>query len=210
MSIPLLQVGTRGVYTLTTPFDTLLQANVQYTCIGIRKLADIVGSGSDPFADYYATHNLAQDVYEGHVGSGVAIISLQSPSGDIVYVPDVYVSGMPRLGGVPYTNLVLGLDIGALPDTVSLAALNQRLIDTVAEYIGKTVAEVKVFANSDPFVHTLDDHNTAEAARQVLITKTATDYSRLIAVTAQRDAYAAKVTELENFIIYLNLPQSTV
>jgi hypothetical protein len=51
-------IGASGIFRLSSPYASLLQSNVSYTCDAVRKMADIIVLGIDPHAEYYAEHGL--------------------------------------------------------------------------------------------------------------------------------------------------------
>lgn len=201
-------LGTRGLYTLLPPFDTALLEDIPYTCIAVRRLADIIAAGGDPKAEYYTPNALTDAQYAADIVAGVCIITLQAESIDVVYVPSSYISGFPEIGGIPYTQLLLAMDIGALPDSLDLTYVKGKLADVVLENLGVTTTVKTVVASLTTNV-TDAEHATLETARQALIGTVTTDHARYLQASTDLAAAQAKITELENFIISLNLPPTT-
>jgi hypothetical protein len=108
------------------------------------------------------------------------------------------------MGGVPYTAIVLGINIGAVPNYLDLSAIKQRIVDAVRETIGvtSTVAQVAISPTKNL---PQSDHNAIEASRVSNITATRTDRALYLEAQAQRDALTLKVQELEAYIA-ANLP----
>jgi hypothetical protein len=192
-------IGTTGIYRLTAPFDTKLHVNVPYTCIAIRRLSDLVNSGIDPLNSIYTANSLVEAVYVQDVKNEVSVLSLQSPSGHMVYVPNSYLAGYPDISGVRYATMAIGVNLGAIPESVNLTALQQKFISTAREYLGVT-AEASIVALSEPVMVSETDSHALEAARQSNIDTIVTDYSKFLAKQAQLDTALAKIAELEAFI----------
>jgi hypothetical protein len=197
-------IGTSGIFQLQAPFAAHLVAGAPYTCMAVRRLADIIQLGFDPYEQVYQPYGLTQDIYNANVLSDVCIVSLQSSSGVWLYVPSSYILSYPDMGGVPYTSLVLGVSLGPIPNHLNLAALKQRIIDDVKDFVGIT-ATVTTVAVSETEMIAQATSTAIEAARVAQITATTTDRTKLITALAQKTALQAKVTELEDYI-KANLP----
>ena len=203
MANAILQVGTKGLYHPVAPFQTTLISGMQYTCIAIRRIADIQASGEDPQALYYTPVGLSAAIYTADAYKGACIISLQGESGDLQYIPDSYIQQYPDIGGIPYTTLLLAISIGAIPDSLDLSYLKSKIASVVLENVG-IVSDVRsvIVSPTAMLSNTLAD--TLETARLGRITTVMTDYAQLISVTAQRDSALLKITQLENYIYSLN------
>lgn len=197
-------IGASGIFRLGGPYAALLQTNVSYTCDAVRKMADIIVLGIDPHAEFYAEHGLTYQQYQNDLKNSECIVSLRSNGGHWVYVPTSYILSYPDMGGIPYTALVLGINIGAVPNYLDLSVIKQRIVDLVRETIGvtSTVAQVAI---SPTKKLPQADHNAIEANRVANITSTRTDRALYLEAVAQRDALALKIQQLEAYIA-ANLP----
>lgn len=193
-------IGVTGVFQLTSPFDTLLVANASYTCLEVRQLEGIIASGNDPYQMYYVPQTVSQDQYNADLANGVCIITLQSSSGSVLYVPSSYIAAFPSTGGVPYTNLMMGVDLGPMPDYVDLSFLKQQIANLVKTTVGLTAVSITTVVCSPTVNLSAADHKTAEAARQANITNTTTPESQVIALTAQLQALQLQYANLESFL----------
>lgn len=196
-------IGASGIYTLSVPFNTVLTQNASYKCLAIRQLQDIVASGVDPFQAYYvsAPTPISQDQYTADLANGVCIVSLQASSGAVVYVPSSFIASFPAKGGVPYTNLMMAVDLGAMPDYVDLTFLKQQITDLVQTTVGLTNVLIQTVTVSPTTNLSSADHALAEAARQANITNTVTPEAKVIALTQQLQTANQTIANLEAFII---------
>lgn len=192
-------IGVSGLYSLLAPFTTDLLPEVAYTCIAVRRLSDIVAVGGEPFTDYYEPKSISEEDYAADVAAGVCIVSLQASDENIVYVPSSYITGLPNIGGVPYTTLALGIKLGPLPDSLNLSLLKNKLSDVVFEYIGIT-PEIETIAISLPTLLDRVDAATLEAARTAAITAIKTDYTKYLEEKALRESAILKIAALEEYI----------
>jgi hypothetical protein len=195
-------IGTTGIYTLLPPFETKLLTNVSYRCAAVRRLEDIVAAGANPFTEHYEPAQISRAKYEEDMAAGVCIVSLIAGSGAWVYVPSSYIASMPDQNGIPYSVMLLGVKLSALPDSQDLALLKSKIVDTVTEYLGID-SEIREVVVSPPMLISRTEHNALEASRQEAISNVETDYAKLLAKTAQLNAALLKITELENYIISL-------
>jgi hypothetical protein len=127
----------------------------------------------------------------------------------VVYVPSSYLAAYPDGGGIPYRVMILSANVGAIPDSLDLSPIQQKIQDDITAILGVT-ATVRVSAVSNVMLLDSATAQALEAARQANITDNTTDYSKLVQMTAQRDAALQKIAELENYIASNNgLPPVT-
>ena len=50
------EVGSSGKYEYKTPFDTLGNNQTEFTCMSVRRLADCIALGEDPFKNSLQAH----------------------------------------------------------------------------------------------------------------------------------------------------------
>lgn len=194
------QIGMQGIYTLLTPFDTLLLPKVAYRCAAVRRLEDIVAAGGDPQADYYTARGLDTATYQTDLAAGVCIVSLRAGNGSWVYVPTSYIASMPDQGGIPYTTLALAIKLAAIPDSLDLSYVKSKIQAVVKDNLGVDSTVRTVVISPTTFL-SQTEHDTIEAARQANITNSTTDYAQLQQVTQERDTALQKVSELEAYIV---------
>ena len=193
-------IGTKGVGQLLAPFQVLLVANVPYTCIAIRQLADIIVSGNDPQALYYTPNGLSTDTYQADVAAGVSILTLQDASGSIVYVPSSYLTSYPDAGGVPYQVVMLGINLGPLPKTFNLSYLKSKIQDDVQDFIGIQSNVFQQVGSAEIIISNAQDASIT-AARQAAVGTLTTDYAKLLTATTQLQSAFQKIQMLEAYIL---------
>ena len=198
------QIGTRGIYTLLTPFDTKPLPNVQYKCTAVRELSEIIAAGESPYGLYYKALNISIADYTTDVANKVCIVTLQAESEHVIYVPASYISGYPEIGGVGYLSLLLGAELGPVKIGRDLTFLTDKVKQVITENLG-IVPEVKLIASSLPLTLSASSSATLEAARLVNINNATTDYTRLQQALADNALLVEKVNLLEQFISSKNL-----
>ena len=198
-------IGASGVYQLNTPFAGSLSANTTYTCMAIRRIADIVQSGFDPYESYYQPYGIAKTTYDQHIKADMCIVSLRSAGGNWFYVPSAYIASYPNMGGIKYTSLLLGINLGPVPSFLNLAHVKQKIIDDIRDMIGIT-STVTTVAVSETKLLPQEVSNAIEASRQSNISESTTDRAKYLNTLAELAAVRTKVTELENYIATHHVP----
>lgn len=202
-------IGATGIYTLKTPYDKLIVNSttadnvltaVVYTCVAVRKVAELIKFGSDPFALYYTPYNLSASVYEADVAKGMCIVTLRSSAGDFIHVPSTYITSFPKGGGVLYCTYGLAISLGALPSETDLTALKLRMTQAVTETFG-VESDVKVLTLSNASLIATDYHERLVAARAAKVSAVETDRVVRIRLEAQVAEQATKIKLLEAALI---------
>jgi len=127
------QINTFGVFNLKIPF---IISSVNYKVTSISLITNLLESGIDVYSVYYSPFNLTQDQYQTDLNNGVSIITLESADGPEIFVPSSYIDTMPVALAVPYSRLVLSLDLGELPDDLPITNLLNNLKMMADDYVG--------------------------------------------------------------------------
>jgi len=196
-------IGTSGIWYPLAPFNTSLQLGVPYTLISIRTLSEIIASDSEPEVDYYTANGIGSDIYERDLINNTAILSLQNGNGAIVHIPSSFFTTYPDIGGVIYRVMALTVNLGALPDTMSLSNLISKVASDVTELIG-VEAIVKPLALSEPTMLSSVDAATVEAARVANIGTTLTDYTKYVKASNELASARQKIILLEKVLKQLH------
>jgi hypothetical protein len=194
-------VGASGVIKLKDPFSGLCAANTPYEVTGVRTLQDIVASGQDPFALYYSPFGLDQTVYTSDVSNNVCILSLTASDGEVVYVPNSYLISLPIAMGVPYATMMVGINLGALPQDLSLTYFMDQVAELAHNILGVSAAEVRAMRASAITYLSVEDADTIETARQVVMDNVTTEMARRIAAETALNALQQKYNDLEAFTL---------
>ncbi len=192
-------IGSKGVYRLAEPFNTLIK-DIAYTCIAVRRLTDFIIAGRDPKVLYYTKHGIDDSIWDRDSSDPeVCIITLRSDSGQFVYVPSTFILSYPNLNGVPYTTRVLGINLGAIPDSMDLSPLYNSISNLIRDKIGIN-STVKSVAISNTKLKTKEEHDTFENARLQLVQSSQTERSRIIELEALVDKLKQTNNALEQYI----------
>lgn len=190
----------RGIYQLKHPFDVSAPPSKIFICSAIRSFKDIYELGQDVYGDFYLPMGLTQATFQADEAEGAAIITLFSEDNDVVYVPDTYILAYPDMGVVDYQRTVLSLDLGTLPEYVSLDLLKQQLATQAKQTVGADV-DVAIHAAPHSGAISPDQHQTLEAARLNNIEIQETDLSQYRAQLTMNADLVQRIQTLEQIIL---------
>ena len=162
-------IGSVGTFVLATPYNTLVDPNVNYTCMAIRTIGEILAENKDPYAIAYQPANISQTIYQEDVQENLPIISLVSDGGNWVYVPASYILEIPVVNGINYKSIGINIILGLIQDQYDLTNLTNQLEQTVIAVTGitPTISPVQL---SNSLQVTQSQADQIESARSALIT----------------------------------------
>lgn len=198
------EIGVKGLYSVKEPFNTKLLTGVLYEPVSVRTISDLVSDGVDPFTEIYAPMSISQDDYVKDVAAGVLIVAFRADSGNIVRVPNTYITGQPDIGGVPYRTLMLAIQLAPIPDSLDLTVIQNQISDLVFDTLGVRSPVIPIVA-SPPTVLSQAEHDATEAARKHNIATTQTDYAKYLDMKKQRDDALTQLQLRDDYIV-ANLP----
>ena len=186
-----------GQWAIRTPFSVNPQAI--YVCKAIRTLDELEAQGIDPYAEFYEPKGIERSVYSDDVRNLANIITLMSDTQPTAYVPDTYIERYPDTTVVPYRHVVLSLSLGAVPDTLALADLEDKLKETVLDSIG-IETQIKTF-QAGALASGVDQmtHRAAESNR---LARIANNQTRLAQLRA-KDQSLETVLEKNRILVQL-------
>lgn len=192
----------KGVYMANMPFT--IPNDTIFTCVALRGFEDLVSLGIDVFKKYYEPAGLDSATYLADKQLRANIVTLVSPAGAYIYLPDTYISKYPSQGQVNYQHAVLSVSLGALPDYIDLTFAGTQIANVVGDIIGVTPT-VKVNVAASSGVVTPEQHEVNEAARSAALKMQTTDHAKLLVLQNQLSALQQKYTAMEAILLSHNL-----
>ena len=195
------QMYARGNYELKAPWSA--NAKNIYTCIAIRSFEDIYKQGEDVYATYYAKYLMDGETVNGSIFSFAEeakalpnICTLRSEDNELIYVPDTYIVNYPNTTYVPYSNVVLGLSLGPLPDELDLISVAAMLVDNAKKTYGITteVTTMRLPTTTNP---TPEEHEQMEEVRKGSIVTNTSGEERLELALATIEEQRTYIIQLE-------------
>lgn len=199
MSLPAMYA--QGPWKLSAPFDALMTPDTTYTNIAQRSFQQIRFDGHDVFELYYAPVGLTREQYDQDDKLATSICTLFSQDHKILEVPDTYIVTYPTGTANGYSRVVVGAEIGIVPNAMSLDYLKAELSGRLTQLVG---FEVVVNLYSAPYTGVLTPQQAAsfDNVRNAAIGSLTTVYAR--AETAEQQVIQLKETNKQLTDIILN------
>ncbi len=190
-------LGAKGLYRLKTPWT--IPAGVTYECIAIRSFEDFVDRGIDPMSKVYTPVDLTETALSADRAAGAKIITLQSGTRPLIFVPDTYIESYPALDGVPYSQVILSVNLGAIPDGLNLEFAKDRIAEAVAASFGVVPVVNENVAPSTNYV-TAAQHDQFEIGRQAAITNSQTSAAKILELQEIVERQREQILGLEQIL----------
>jgi hypothetical protein len=204
MSSPL--IGAIGLWTLTSPYTIQY---INYTVTKLNLITSLVANGVDVYNSYYVPAGISKDVYQNDFNSNQSIVTLESENGPTVNVPSSFISLAPVEPAVPYSHVVISVDLGDLPDSVVLDNLLNDLKTTADGNIGvSSICNIHTLVSSRMYSHS--DSILAEEERIATQSSYQSFYTGKVNADAELALAKDKLTQYNDIIISLKNQNDTL
>lgn len=193
-------LNEKGRFRLGAPLETLLNADLEYTCINLQTIRAAASSGVDVLETYYTPLQLDETALLADIASNAFLVTLQAGVLPEVVIPSTYFVGKADTNGIRYLGKMVAIDLAILPADFDLSPLRERLLAVVKETIG-VVATSRTIITTNVLNKSQDEHAIIEATRAVNTTQLDTDYARYLAERSRADSLQQKVTALSDYIV---------
>lgn len=156
-------LGAKGIYSLASPFDRLVDTGIEYTCLAVRKLSDYIAANENPKDLIYKTYGI-EPSFDDDLAKDVYIVSLQSRRGHWLYIPEQYVLAFPSGSGHRYRSVSLVFALPSLPVTTDLTVIQTEVMELIKARLGVDVKSKPVETSQVTLV-TDDRHVEISTAR---------------------------------------------
>lgn len=199
-------IDLTGIYVLKTPWK--LEAEVQYTCEAIRTYEAILNKGEDVVNKIYIANGLTKEDYERDLKLGACLITLMSPGKTTIYVPDTYIESFPDLSAVEYAHIVLSATLYAVPSTLDLENVKDKIASVLEGTLGIT-PEINFHKIPTKGAIPYTAHKALETARENKVTDPSTIAGMTHSLKQELDSQVKYSAELEK-IVYDNIDKLDV
>lgn len=195
--------GLKGPFLLRKPFETA--ADLEYTVTAVRSFAEIRARNSDPLTLVYEPVKLTAVEMQADIAEGAAIVVLRTRTGELIYVPDTYITSYPYMGSIPYSHLVVSASLGMVSDDTDITLIQQVVASAISDFIG---IEPVVFVTRGEVTDTITEerHIQLTISREAAIKNRETDRAVVLRLTAQLDAANKRIAEQDLIIQELAAP----
>lgn len=197
------RVGANGIFTLNTPLPigSPTFTTIDGTCTAVVKISTLLDEGVDVKTTYYTPYGLDND-YAGDVSNDVSIVTITDNGGVLIYIPGSYFSDVPVKASVPYSRIVLSVDLQALPDALDLSVAMDAVRDLVSDITGKQ-GVVRIHKGDIPGSISKESHDLLELNRLLAINARPTPYAEVARLSAINADLSNRLALLENKVLSL-------
>lgn len=192
-------IGSRGKYTLKAPWE--IDPNLIYRCERVSSLTDFkLTMEIDILKEIYIDKGLTELDYQYAIKNNIKIITLKSGSKHRIDVPDNYMMSFPDQGFVPYQQSIISVNLGLLPEDISLATTVEEIKELITGLLN---------INVEPQIHKYEakkfidwaTHVEMEDTRKSGIKPFVTKWERIRKLEQENDALSIAVLELESLLL---------
>lgn len=158
-------VGSKGLWELKAPFNSLLPVNTALECTAISNYGQLIAIGIDPYETYYKKHEIPEATYKEHMETEGRIVFLRTDSGQRYSFPLHYLVSYPIGTGVNYVSMGIGIRLGALPLNTNLDLLIEQIKELCNLNVGVEI-HAETMALSEIHIISNQDHERIKSVRE--------------------------------------------
>lgn len=193
--LPLPLLGEKGRYFLKSPFQC--KPDLLYECTRLCTLSEAIVDGAlDVWRDVYEANGLSEAIYQSDVSNNIRLVFLSHKKKDTLIVPQSYLEQTPDQNYVPYSQVILTVDLGLLPSSLQLPELKQAL-EAIAQTYCQTEIPVNEHRIDDGYFISFEEHLTLEIKRLGGQTMAPSLYQRLRSLETENEALSTALRELQ-------------
>lgn len=204
-------IGTTGKFILDSNWTKIIDTNIEYTCIASNTISSLMDLGKDVLNEVYIPleNLLGQSVYNAQNNYNIdlelntTIITLQSGTGLIVYIPVTAITDNIDNSGIQYSRKYISIDTGVIPDNLNLDSIITELQSLLESKLGIISPEIIVSIFGEVVYLNQTQHQQVENIRINRITNNNTMYSELLQKDLELNDLRTKLQANENYILYL-------
>lgn len=192
-----------GKWDIRTPFE--VDANSVYVCIAIRSFQELRASGIDPFTQFYQPLGISEEVFLQDERNLVNVVTLFSDTQPMAFIPDSYIESYPDNTTMPYKHMVLSISLGAVPDTLVLTDIKEKVANLVLAEMGINTIVKEHHAGCATEFLSLQEHKVVEANRLSRLETNKSLYTVIAEQQRQIDQLTQNNKVLEEVIVKAGL-----
>jgi len=185
-------INSKGRYTVAPPFDTVFRSDIEYKVIAIRSITELLSEDIDVYSLIYQPVGLTEDDMNEDLTNNVPIITFQSESGTLLYIPASYITSIPLIAGKIFTQKIIAINLGLVPEDLNLDAVVEDVTDYVQSLLG-IQPSTEVIDTSQRMLYSYEEYDKYEQKRLSGITNKETFRSKWIKCTQLLEQYKLKV-----------------
>lgn len=133
-----LSVGVVYRFVVDPPFDVLTGV---YTVNGILSYSEVINMGIELYQTTYSKYAVSKDIFDTDLPDlrtcGILkLVDPDTPDGEIIYLPSIYVTQVPDHNVKKYKELVMAVNLDVLDDSVILDSIGSNLSEYLTSSLG--------------------------------------------------------------------------
>lgn len=196
-------INTSGKYKVKSPWR--INESTILTCIAVRSFDDIYKKNEDVYEVYYEPYGCTTGVqvdgrpfdFEQERNHLPNIVTLVDPFGAVYYVPDTFITSMPIQSDIPYSERILSISLGPMPDALDVDNIVNEVTEIVKSKTGMT--NVNVLQHSLALLEnpSYDEHLAMERVRKASLNNANSVFEKLELANAEIARLTAVVAKYE-------------
>ena len=179
-------VGIRGAFVLADPWIT--NPGEIYEISAIRTLSELARAGVDPKKSIYAAMGLVDGSrnfsWADEEKANPYILTLSGSSGNIITIPDTYITSYPDTSIILYQRGIISIDLGIFPEDEDLTSIAADLADLAQSRTGMP-ASSKIHPVPLTIQPTAEQHQAYERIRKYNKPDAISNYEELESLRAE-------------------------
>ena len=200
MSQSLPALNSFGKFVVIQPFTI---TDVNYRCAALQLISALVTNGISVFTTYYSPAGISNAQYLTDLANNAAIVTLESVDGPTLYIPSSFIDTMPVELAVPYSRMVISLELGELPDSLVLTQLLNDMQTIANNYVG-VVSKPVLHKIQSVNIYSYPEHLLHEAQRNLAVQRYVSFYTGKTNADSLLSLARKKITLLEAALIATN------
>jgi len=157
-------INSKGVFELVEPYNTLIDSRAIYTVVGVDLIPLLSDMGMDIYRVVYEPLGMSRDDMLEDEYRKIPIVTLSTETGENVSVPSDAILDHPRLDGHIYSEKMMIVPLGTLPNELDVGVLCEDVRVFVHDRIGVTT-KVNIIPTSNSIMLTNEEHDVYNGER---------------------------------------------
>ena len=193
------KIGSRGKYLLKEPFQC--DKDTIYTCESVGSISEFKTSNKiDVLTTFYLDKGLSETDYLYAIENNIKIVTLNSGSGQFLYIPDNFIEKLPDQGYIPYQQKIISVNLGLLPQSINIDETLNKI---------KSIVSQTLNVDTDPKIHVYDSRRFVsweqseqmEQVRLSKVSKSKPDWQIIKELQDKNAALSDALSSLEDIIL---------
>lgn len=194
-------VGTAGKFNVKNPY--VVGIDTSYKVVSVSRIETLESNGVNVLNDYYITVGLDVTHYDADIQDEISIVTLKEVTGEVTNVPASYILNYPASKEVDYSRLAIVIEVGLLPDKITVEALLDTVTQQATSYLGIQAITSLVRLPHEGFIDE-EAHTKLEQARATNKKYDKTPTTALLEAESTIEELKQRISVLEGVVVRLD------